>query len=102
MELLEVKMLNLKDKVIDGFHLNKIVKIGVIRSVIGILPKVLFELIFVSIVFTIIAYTYYSGNSLDAIFTTLIIYATAAFRIMPAMNTFHTIIKKKICYRSFK
>lgn len=86
--IIEIKMHNLKDNVINSFffHLNKIVKIGVIRSIIGILPKVLFEFIFVSMVVVIIAYTYYSGNSLDRIFTTLIIYATAAFRLMPAMN----------------
>ena len=97
--IIEVKMLNLKDKVSDGFsfHLNKIVKIGVIRSIIGILPKVLFELIFIGIVFAIITYTYYySGNSLDTIFTTLIIYATAAFRLMPAMNAIsHNFQKRK-------
>ena len=86
--IIEVKMLNFKEKLIKNFffHINKIVKIGVIRSIIGILPKVLFEFIFVSIVFAIIAYTHYSGNSLDRIFTTLVIYATAAFRLMPAMN----------------
>ena len=54
--IIEIKMHNLKDNVINSFffHLNKIVKIGVIRSIIGILPKVLFELIFVSIVVVII------------------------------------------------
>ena len=44
------------------------------------------ELLFIIIVFSIIAYTHYVGDSLDKIFSTLIIYATAAFRLMPAMN----------------
>ena len=86
--ILEVKMLNFKKILVDNFffHRNKIANIGISRVVIGVLPRIMLELLFIIIVFSIIAYTHYVGDSLDKIFSTLIIYATAAFRLMPAMN----------------
>ncbi len=90
--LIEVKLLELEDYYKNKyfFHSNRIAKQSTMRAIIGILPKIIFELILLIIICYLI-YFYTSNNlSIDELFAQLLIYATAGFRIMPALNLITT------------
>lgn len=86
--IIEVKLLELEDYYRNKFfyHADIIAKKSTLRAVIGVLPKIIFELTLLLIICSLI-YLYTSNNlSIDDLFAQLLIYATAGFRIMPALN----------------
>ena len=86
--IIEVKLLELEDYYRNKFfyHADIIAKKSTLRAVIGVLPKIIFELTLLVIICSLI-YLYTSNNlSIDDLFAQLLIYATAGFRIMPALN----------------
>ena len=86
--IIEVKLLELEKFYRDSFfyHVNMIAKVSVSRSVIGVLPKIIFEFSLLIIICYLI-YIYNLRNyPIDDLMAQLLVYATAGFRILPALN----------------
>jgi ABC-type multidrug transport system fused ATPase/permease subunit len=65
-------------------------KLGLKRSVIGIIPKIIYEYIFIAFIIIPIFIANKTGYPLNTLIATLMVYAIASFRIMPALNTLST------------
>jgi ATP-binding cassette, subfamily B, bacterial PglK len=87
--IIEVNLLGLQTYYKNKFyyHVDKIAIQGTMRSIIGIIPKIIFELTLLLLICYFIFY--YSSNNLplENLMEQLLIYATAAFRIMPSLNS---------------
>ena len=87
--MIETKILSLQKLYLDKFfyHTNNIVKLGVTRYMIGISPKIFYEFIFLTAIFSAVIFTEKSQNfSTEDVILTLIIYAAAAIRVMPSLG----------------
>ena len=73
-------------------------QIGRTRAVLGQLPRVSFEVIFVLIFSFILLF----NQENEGILITLAVYAAAALRVMPAINQISTSYQKKFSKTSFK
>ena len=86
--IIEVKLLELENYYTEKyfFHVNRLAKISTSRAIIGVLPKIIFELTLLIIIFYLIFY--YTSNNLpiDDLIGQIVIYMTASFRMMPALN----------------
>ena len=93
--IIEVKLLELEEfyKKKFFYHINKIAKISTMRAIIGVLPKIIFEATLIGIIFFLIYYYTSEKLPLDNLLSQLIIYSTAAFRIMPSLNLIPTVIR---------
>ena len=69
-------------------------KLGIKRTVIGSLPRIIFELLFVIIVLSSIYYMSSSDTNFENFLSLLTVYAIAAFRIMPSLNSLSTSYQK--------
>jgi len=90
--IIEVKLLELEDYYKNKyfFHANRIAKQSTMRAIIGILPKIIFESTLLLIICYLIFFYTSNNLSIDDLFAQLLIYATAGFRIMPALNLITT------------
>ena len=99
--IIEVKLLELENYYTEKyfFHVNRLAKISTSRAIIGVLPKIIFELTLLIIIFYLIFY--YTSNNLpiDDLIGQIVIYMTASFRMMPALNLI-TSSHQKIKYGS--
>lgn len=86
--IINVKLMHLKDFFLAQFnpHNFKMAKFGVQRVMYGSLPRLFFEVIFITIVSTSIIYAVKSQGSADLIFSKLLIFVIASLRIIPALN----------------
>ena len=87
--MIETKILSLQKLYLDKFfhHTDNIVKLGVTRYMIGISPKIFFEFVFLTIIFSAVIFTEKAQNfSTEDVILTLIIYAAAAIRVMPSLG----------------
>ena len=84
----EIKMSKVQNLFINQLDhdTSKMAYYGVQRNVIGGLPKIIFEFLFVSLVLIAIFYINLIGISLSEIISLLAVYAVASFRIMPSLN----------------
>jgi ATP-binding cassette, subfamily B, bacterial PglK len=87
--IIEVKLLELENYYRDKFffHVNRLAKISTTRAIIGILPKIIFESTLLIIIFYLIYYYTLNNLPIDDLIGQIIIYMTASFRIMPALNS---------------
>ena len=86
--IIEIKLLELEKFYVENYyyHINKMAKQSVNRNIIGILPKVILEAsLILSILFLIYFYKI-KGLSVEILFAQLLLFATAALRILPALN----------------
>ena len=87
--MIETKILSLQKLYLDKFfhHTDNIVKLGITRYMIGISPKIFFEFVFLTIIFSAVIFTEKAQNfSTEDVILTLIIYAAAAIRVMPSLG----------------
>ena len=87
--MIETKILSLQKIYAERFffHADAIVKLGISRYMIGIFPKIFFEFVFLTIIFSVVLIAENTQTfSIQDIFLTLIIYAAAAIRIMPSLG----------------
>ena len=86
--IIEVKLLELENFYKDKYfyHVNKIANISTSKSIIGVLPKIIFEISLIVIILYLLHYYVSKNLPIEDLFSQLIIYATAAFRIMPSLN----------------
>tara|TARA_Y100000389_G_scaffold203786_1_gene253465 strand:- start:5593 stop:7308 length:1716 start_codon:yes stop_codon:yes gene_type:complete len=86
--IIEIKLLELEKFYVENYyyHIHKIAKQSVNRNVIGILPRVIFEASLIMFILFLI-YHYKSNDlSVESLFAQLLLFATAAFRVLPALN----------------
>jgi len=69
-------------------------KLGIKRTVIGSLPRIIFEFLFITIVLSSIYYMNSSNINFENFLSLLTVYAIAAFRIMPSLNSLSTSYQK--------
>jgi ABC-type bacteriocin/lantibiotic exporter with double-glycine peptidase domain len=95
----EIKLLGIENYFINkfNFHNLELAKIGLKRVVIGVIPKLTFEYLFLIIIFILILSVELSNESFETLLPTLVIYSICAFRLMPALNAI-TISYQKIKY----
>ncbi len=86
--IVNVKMLNAEKFFLNLFnpHNYLMAKYGVKRIVYGSLPKLLFELLFISLIVCSILYVSLNDESLSDLFSKLLIFSIAALRVIPALN----------------
>ncbi len=86
--IVNVKMLNAEKFFLNLFnpHNYLMAKYGVKRVVYGSLPKLLFEILFISLIVSSILYVSLNDKSLADLFSKLLIFSIAALRIIPALN----------------
>ena len=84
-----IKIFNAKDFFINLFrpHNYRLSRTGVKRSIYGALPKLMFELIFITLVSFFIIFTIFNENSAQDLFNKLVFFSVASLRIMPALNS---------------
>lgn len=86
--IIEIKLFELEKFYVDRYvyHINKIARQSILRSIVGIMPKIMFEASL--IIFILLVIYHHTSNNLpiESLFAQLILFATAAFRIMPALN----------------
>tara|TARA_Y100000590_G_C15736503_1_gene1018698 strand:+ start:511 stop:2232 length:1722 start_codon:yes stop_codon:yes gene_type:complete len=84
----EIKLLGIEDYFINkyNFHNFALAHLGLIRLIIGALPRLTFEYLFLILIFFLILFTEIKNESFQSLLPILIIYALAAFRLMPALN----------------
>ena len=84
----EIKMSKIQSFFINQLNhdTSKMAYYGVQRNVIGGLPRIIFEFLFVSLVLISIFYVNLIGISLSEVISLLAVYAVASFRIMPSLN----------------
>jgi len=82
-------MLNAENFFVNLFnpHNYKMAKYGVKRAIYGSMPKLIFELIFILLIVSSIIFVSLTENSLQELFSKLIIFSIAALRIIPALNS---------------
>ena len=84
----EFKMMN-KEKFILGkfdYHNFSMVNLGIKRSMLGVLPKIIYEFSFIILILLSILIFYSLGERIDYFLTILAVFSLAAFRIMPSLN----------------
>ena len=69
-------------------------KLGIKRTVLGSLPRIIFEFLFIIIVLSSIYYMNSSNINFENFLSLLTVYAIAAFRIMPSLNSLSTSYQK--------
>ncbi|MDC3125768.1 ABC transporter ATP-binding protein/permease [Candidatus Pelagibacter sp.] len=86
--IIEIKLFELEKFYVDRYvyHVNKIAKQSILRSIVGIMPKILFEASLIIFILLVIYHYIINDLSIESLFAQLILFATAAFRIMPALN----------------
>ena len=84
----EIKLMAKEKFFIDKLNLNNfnLARLGVQRGVIGALPRITFEFLFVVIIISSIFYVNLINLKIENFLSILAIYAIAAFRIMPLLN----------------
>ena len=84
----EFKMMN-KEKFILGkfdYHNFSMINLGIKKSILGVLPKIIYEFSFIVLILLSILIFYSLAERIDYFLTILAVYALAAFRIMPSLN----------------
>ncbi len=86
--IIEIKLFELEKFYVDRYvyHVNKIAKQSILRSIVGVMPKILFEASLIIFILLVIYHYTINDLSIESLFAQLILFATAAFRIMPALN----------------
>lgn len=84
----EIKLMAKEKFFLDKLNLNNLnlARLGIQRGVMGALPRITFEFLFVVIVISSIFYVNSINLKIENFLTVLAIYAIAAFRIMPLLN----------------
>ena len=84
----EIKLLSKENFFLKKFntHNYAMVSLGVSRSIFGILPKIMYELIFITLVLLAIFYVNSIDIPFEEFFSVFLIYALASFRIIPSLN----------------
>ena len=86
--IMEIKLLELEKFYVKNYiyHINKIAQQSINRNIVGIMPKILFEATLIIFVLLVIYYYKINNLSIESLFAQLLLFATAAFRVMPALN----------------
>ena len=86
--IIEIKLFELEKFYVDRYvyHVNKIARQSILRSIVGVMPKILFEASLIIFILLVIYHYTINNLSIESLFAQLILFATAAFRIMPALN----------------
>ena len=86
--IIEIKLFELEKFYVDRYvyHINKIARQSILRSIVGVMPKILFEASLIIFILLVIYHYTINNLSIESLFAQLILFATAAFRIMPALN----------------
>ena len=89
----DIKLLGIESHFLKDLdkNLNLQKKVGVKRSVVGVLPRVFFEIFFI-IFFSVILLL--KINQINELLIMLAVYSFAIFRIMPSMNAMMTAYQK--------
>jgi ABC-type multidrug transport system fused ATPase/permease subunit len=84
----EIKLLSIEKFFLNkfNFHIDTMVSLGIKRTVFGILPKITFEFIFVTLALGMILYINFMQLPFEEFFTTFVIYVLAAIRIIPSLT----------------
>ena len=92
----EVKIYGSESYFLNLFNLYnyKFAKLGVAKTVIGALPRQIFELLFIFCIFTVVLITILIGENLQSLVPLLAVYALSAFRILPSLNSIATSYQK--------
>ena len=92
----EIKMLSKENFFLGKLNSDNLImaKLGIKRTVIGSLPRIIFEFLFVVITLASIYYVNSSNMNMESFLSLLAIYAVAAFRIMPALNSLSSSYQK--------
>ena len=87
--LSNIKIFHSKDFFLNLFrpYNYKLARTGVKRSIYGSLPKLLFELIFITLVSFFIIFTIYNDNSKQELFNQLVFFSVVSLRVIPALNS---------------
>lgn len=68
------------------FHIDAMIPLGIKRTVFGVLPKITFEFIFITIALGMIVYINSMKLPFEEFFTIFVIYVFAAYRIIPSLS----------------
>jgi len=84
----DVKMFKLESFFLNNFyhHHNNLAKQTISKSIMGAFPKIIFEFFLLLTTMLLITYFAFNSLSLNDLFAHLLIYAAAAFRILPAIT----------------
>ena len=84
----EIKLFSVEKFFLSKFnwHINAMIPLGIKRTVFGVLPKITFEFIFITIALGMIVYINSMKLPLEEFFTTFVIYVLAAYRIIPSLS----------------
>jgi ATP-binding cassette, subfamily B, bacterial PglK len=84
----EIKLLAMENFFQKKFnlHVNAMIPLGIKRTVFGILPKITFEFIFITIALGMIVYINFMKLPFEEFFTIFVIYVLAAYRIIPSLS----------------
>ena len=84
----EIKLLSIEKFFLNKFnlHIDAMVPLGIKRTVFGILPKIIFEFIFITLALGMIVYINFMQLPFELFFTTFVIYVLAAYRIIPSLS----------------
>ncbi|MDC1011024.1 ABC transporter ATP-binding protein, partial [Candidatus Pelagibacter sp.] len=84
----EIKLLAIENFFQKKFnlHINAMIPLGIKRTVFGILPKIIFEFIFITIALGMIFYINFMKLPFEEFFTIFVIYVFAAYRIIPSLS----------------
>ncbi|MBD1156603.1 ABC transporter ATP-binding protein [Pelagibacterales bacterium SAG-MED20] len=84
----EIKLLAIENFFQKKFnlHINAMIPLGIKRTVFGILPKIIFEFIFITIALGMIVYINFMKLPFEEFFTIFVIYVFAAYRIIPSLS----------------
>jgi ATP-binding cassette, subfamily B, bacterial PglK len=84
----EIKLLSKENFFLEKFNIHNfaMVPLGIKRSVFGILPKIMYEFIFIILALSAVYYVNLINVPFEKFFAVFLIYALASFRIMPSLN----------------
>ena len=84
----EIKLLSIENFFLNKFnlHIDAMVPLGIKRTVFGILPKIIFEFIFITLALGMILYINFMQIPFELFFTTFVVYVLAAYRIIPSLS----------------
>lgn len=84
----EIKLLSKENFFLEKFNIYNfaMVPLGVKRTVFGILPKIMYEFIFIILALSVIYYVNLINVPFEKFFSIFLVYALASFRIIPSLN----------------
>ena len=84
----ELKMMNKEKFILEKFdyHNFSMINLGIKKSILGVLPKIIYEFSFILLILLSILIFYTLGETINYFLSILAVFALAAFRIMPSLN----------------